>query len=268
MDISMSIYTNSFIQTIQSISLPNKYTKWYCQIVARAQQRATSKKEAKAICYYVERHHILPKSFDLGGSKDPENYAFLTGQEHFLCHWILPKMLVSKYKAKMIHALAGMDRKNKNQINRYTTTISSKVYEQARIAHAKLLQEQNLGSKRSLSVRNKLSGKAPAKNAITSERLGKIPLSDIRWKTGEIISSNKGVKHGPQSDTHRANNAASHKGQHLGIKRGPHSDERKNAASILRKGIPKEKVTCPYCDKVGGISQMHQWHFDKCKLKT
>lgn len=30
-------------------------------------------------------------------------------------------------------------------------------------------------------------------------------------------------------------------------------------------GIAKPKVKCPYCDKEGGVPQMRQWHFDKCK---
>lgn len=32
-------------------------------------------------------------------------------------------------------------------------------------------------------------------------------------------------------------------------------------------GITQEQIQCPYCNKVGGISSMHRWHFDKCKLK-
>ena len=39
-----------------------------------------------------------------------------------------------------------------------------------------------------------------------------------------------------------------------------HSEESKEK---MRK--PKEKVKCPHCGKIGGISQMKRWHFDKCK---
>lgn len=31
------------------------------------------------------------------------------------------------------------------------------------------------------------------------------------------------------------------------------------------KGIPKKKVECPYCGKIGGINTMGRWHFDNCK---
>lgn len=27
------------------------------------------------------------------------------------------------------------------------------------------------------------------------------------------------------------------------------------------------KVTCPYCHKVGGKTNMHRWHFENCKMK-
>lgn len=33
------------------------------------------------------------------------------------------------------------------------------------------------------------------------------------------------------------------------------------------KGVPRKKVKCPYCDKVGGEGLMHRWHFDNCKKK-
>ena len=33
--------------------------------------------------------------------------------------------------------------------------------------------------------------------------------------------------------------------------------------SKLRK--PKPKVECPHCNKIGGLPQMKQYHFDKCK---
>lgn len=42
-----------------------------------------------------------------------------------------------------------------------------------------------------------------------------------------------------------------------------HSEE-----SINKMKKPKEKVECPYCKKVGGISQMKRYHFEKCKRKV
>jgi hypothetical protein len=33
------------------------------------------------------------------------------------------------------------------------------------------------------------------------------------------------------------------------------------------KGVPQERLTCPYCGLVGGKSAMKHWHFEKCKHK-
>lgn len=43
---------------------------------------------------------------------------------------------------------------------------------------------------------------------------------------------------------------------------GNHSTETK-----IKMSKPKTKVKCPYCNKVGGISQMKRYHFDNCKMK-
>jgi len=43
------------------------------------------------------------------------------------------------------------------------------------------------------------------------------------------------------------------------------SDETKLKMSESHKGKSKEIVTCPYCDKSGGIGAMMRWHFNNCK---
>ena len=35
----------------------------------------------------------------------------------------------------------------------------------------------------------------------------------------------------------------------------------------LKQSKPKEKVECPHCGKVGGVSVMTRWHFKNCKFK-
>lgn len=44
-----------------------------------------------------------------------------------------------------------------------------------------------------------------------------------------------------------------------------HSDERYAQQILEQKGIPRKKLTCPFCSKVGGEGNMHRWHFAKCK---
>ena len=60
-NVSMNIY----LQQVVALSLPNKYTKWYCDLINRAISRNATKD--------IARHHILPRSFKLGGEKDKIN---------------------------------------------------------------------------------------------------------------------------------------------------------------------------------------------------
>lgn len=110
---------NTYIQKIREISLDNKYTKWYCNIVEKALLRPQDRKHLKTIYGYVESHHILPKCFELGGKKDKENLVFLTGKEHFIAHLCATKMFISHFKNKMNFAFHQLKSSNKFQ-NRYT----------------------------------------------------------------------------------------------------------------------------------------------------
>ena len=64
--------------------LQNKYTRWYYNIIQRAQSRILPAD------VYTEKHHIIPSS--LGGSNSISNIASLTSREHFICHLLLTKM--------------------------------------------------------------------------------------------------------------------------------------------------------------------------------
>lgn len=45
-------------------------------------------------------------------------------------------------------------------------------------------------------------------------------------------------------------------------------EKRSMKASAARKGKPKQKITCPHCNKsIGGESNFSQWHGDNCKMK-
>jgi len=100
------------------IFITNKYTKCYNSIIANAKARILVNR-------YTERHHIIPKS--LGGDNSKENLVKLTAREHFICHWLLTKMLTGNEKHKMIYALSGMRRMAKKPVF-YSTPITSRVY--------------------------------------------------------------------------------------------------------------------------------------------
>src|SRR5882672_8941090 len=81
--------------------IKNKYYLWYYQIIDKARKRGIPGE-------YYERHHIMPKC--MGGTNDFWNIVNLTFREHFLVHWILPKMTTGKTKWKMMNAFVAMIR--------------------------------------------------------------------------------------------------------------------------------------------------------------
>lgn len=72
----------------------------------------------------------------------------------------------------------------------------------------------------------------------------KLSAESIKKMSESISRTTKGV---PKSDQHKMN------------MRKPKTQDHKNKL----KG-PREKVECPYCKKVGGISQMKRWHYNNC----
>ena len=100
---------NIYLDLLTSISIPNKYTKWYRNIISLSILRSN-------LNGYVEKHHILPRS--LGGTDDKSNLAILSAREHFMCHLLLTKMLTGINKQKMWYALKFIinSTKNKNQL--------------------------------------------------------------------------------------------------------------------------------------------------------
>ena len=45
----------------------------------------------------------------------------------------------------------------------------------------------------------------------------------------------------------------------------PKTQEHSLKISEALFGVPKEKVKCSHCTKIGGIGIMKRWHFDNCK---
>ena len=82
---------NIYEYTLRGVSLSNKYLEWYFDIIHRASKRPSSRQDTIALIGYVESHHILPRSFSLGGEKDRLNKVYLTSKEHILAHMLLIK---------------------------------------------------------------------------------------------------------------------------------------------------------------------------------
>jgi hypothetical protein len=89
-----------------NVFISNKYTAWYMSIVSNPTNEG-----------YVENHHIVPRS--MGG----EETVSLSARQHFICHWLLTKMVKKPIdQARMDNAFAMMcfkDRYGYRYINSY-----------------------------------------------------------------------------------------------------------------------------------------------------
>ena len=115
----------------------NKYAKLYYRIVNHAMVRTE-------IGGKNESHHIIPRS--LGGSNSNDNLVKLSIREHFICHWLLTKMVIGNSSYKMYKALHKMSQGRE---------LSSRQYEIARRANIKAMIENN--PTKDITVRNKIS---------------------------------------------------------------------------------------------------------------
>lgn len=102
--------------------LDNKYTILYMKLVSTPDTEC-----------YVERHHIIPSS--LGGTNDASNIISISARKHFLCHYLLIKMIKVETPNwyKMIKAFAMMGVISTTQ-NRY---FNSRLYQTHRLNFSK-----------------------------------------------------------------------------------------------------------------------------------
>lgn len=236
---------------MNNIFLQNKYTKIYYNIINNTKSRTLS-------CdVYTEKHHIIPKS--IGGNNDNENIVTLTAREHFICHWLLTKMILGKSHRKMIYALYMM-RANKPGQQRYFTKITARVYEllKGKYTHsaetkAKMsgrFGELNsyYGKKHTEETLQKMRGKrapmsAEGKLIRSNSQKGKPKSAETRAKMcGRIISDETRAKLSAASSKHTHSDESRAKMSAAQKTKPPISDETKARMSAAAKGrIPWNK---------------------------
>jgi hypothetical protein len=224
--------------------LQNKYTQCYYNIVDRA--------KARSMVGYFERHHIIPKS--LGGSNDASNLVALTAREHFICHWLLTKMLpIGKSQWKMFYAFNSFNATNNHQ-QRHRPT--SKQYE---------IMKKSASIARSNFNRGNKYSEGKTRSAETIEKWRESRAGYKQTESAKIKQSNTMKKkylsgaHPLQGITYEEKygvEAAARKAKLKGP-RGP----RKNPPG------PQQLVVCPHCRKTGGVSNMKRYHFDNCSAQ-
>lgn len=144
---------------------PSKYSKWYDQLISQAQSRVLPDD------VYVEKHHIVPRSF--GGSNSKENIVKLTAREHYISHALLWKMkFTGKYGSKMAFAFNTFINKmtTKARDSHTTHKINSRIYENFRQYYSQMLKDKYaveggtwLGRKHSEESKRKIGEKSKLK---------------------------------------------------------------------------------------------------------
>jgi len=101
----------------------------------------------------------------------------------------------------------------------------------------------NYSRTRSAETRQKISDSLTGKNHPNYGRRGKgTPMY--------------GKKHSTQTKNKMSK---SHKGK-------THTDESKRKISKAKTGMRQKNITCPHCNKVGGIANMKRYHLNNCKM--
>lgn len=163
--------------------LENKYAKWYYNICS---------KQYEGI---VEQHHIIPRS--LGGTNEKNNLVNLSPKAHFICHWLLTKMVKSTaHKQKMYYAFNFMLLKPKDlKKRRYYPC--SRIYEIAKI----FLKENNPSNHEDVRKKISLARKKAWENptpamleGIEKMRKSKIGKSPSNKGSRGIIKASKETK--------------------------------------------------------------------------
>jgi len=250
----------------------NKYTKYYTLITDAAKTRNNEG--------YIEHHHIIPQS--LGGSNDKKNLVGLTAREHFICHWLLIKMTEGEARSKMLYALHGMRAENRYQ-QRYSSSITARVYERYRIEHAKNHSETMKGRTppnkgRAMSDEQKvlLRERAKANHASGKMYSAESQQKRIAKVTGQKRSdetkikmslASRGKPKGPMSEEEKLKRSITQKGKAKPEGFGDKVAERMKQSFTENNPNKREdlKKICPHCGTKSGPSGYARWHGDNCK---
>jgi len=162
----------------------SKYTKWYNNICSK-------KYEGE----HLEEHHIIPKC--LGGTNESHNLVKLTPKAHFICHWLLTKMVKNRaHKEKMFYAFNFMLCKPKDlKERRYYPC--SRVYQIAKNYMYHNNPNNHLDVKIKISKARKLAWKNPTKammDGIEKMRQSKMGKSPSNKGTKGIVTASKETK--------------------------------------------------------------------------
>lgn len=212
------------------------YQDHYYSLVRRAQVRQHPDG-------YTEKHHIIPRS--LGGVNDQSNLVILTAREHFVAHLLLAKI----HGGGMWHAAFMM-----SNMGRY----SNRQYEVLRKEHATLVGNFMRGRKKPEGFGQRVAEDKERAIKIGDSLIGK-PKTEAHkqaWK-----ESRKNGAGWVVSDQRKTELSVQMTGSRNHMWGETHSLKSRQVISAANK----QQITCPHCNKEGGIAIMKRWHFENCK---
>ena len=254
-----------------------KYTKWYYNIIKVAR--------ARILDGYTEKHHIVPKC--LGGSNHKYNIVPLTAREHFICHWLLTKMVSeTKHTYQMWNAFSCMlYRKNEHQ-QRYK--INSKTFNNIKEQGSKIKSKVMSGEGNPMYGRTGILSPAFGKKQtpehiekLRQTKIGKIRSIESRQKQS---SNTKGKKQTPEHIEKRKRSGSvngmfgkKHSAESIAkrtttLKANKLKKKLENPKPIKIKGNANKtmlengnhpssiKKTCDHCNITVSVGMFGRWH--------
>ena len=234
-----------------SLFLSNKYTRWYYAIVTNAQ--------ARIFDGYTENHHITPKS--LGGDNSSGNLVKLTAREHFVCHWLLTKMVENtKHRYQMWNAFSCMLYRENVSQERYKVT--SKIFENIKKEGAKIKSVKYSGSN------NPMFGKTHSEEAVDKIRKTHLGKKRTEQACKNISLSRLGKS---KSESHKISLKESwdkNREKRSGINHPGYGKELDSTRKEkIRQGVLNMPLhTCEHCGKTTTKGNYKRWHSDNCKV--
>jgi hypothetical protein len=247
------------------------YHKIYQDLIKKCTQRTLSSDQ------YFEKHHIIPKC--IGGSDDTINLVKMLPEEHLIAHLLLVK--IHPNNPQLIYAANWMTSRVKN----------NKEYGWVKRQFAKVERDTKLGiprDKTSINKQKKTIAKKYANGYVSPIRGRHITDNHKKERTATLEHYVR--KFGIDEGTRRFNEYVNKqsvrmKGEANPFRGKKHSAEArakisqsntgKNKIRTIEhnqkigqanKGRKQEIITCPHCEKSGGLNNMKRWHFDKCPL--
>jgi len=182
---------NIYYEQVRNLTISPELCEEYISLCKRFASYK-DKNEAKEILgVNVEAHHILPKSFKMGGEKDKTNITYLPMVEHRLAHKLLKDMFEGKLRRDMAFGYSRI-------IHRHGVkdVIPLDEYSDLRSEVGKLIGDNNRIKNKTKEHRATMSrvkkGTRWINNGQTEAMIGPNDLIPEGWVDGRLVCSIRG----------------------------------------------------------------------------